>query len=1592
LDRAVYGRGFEVEGLEVRRVLSALPIQAELQDILRNSANQADALLDSVDTLHDKIFDNVLTQNLPFLGDALAGPKNSSDDLLKDLRGKVDAVFTNLAAIADIDSTDVEIALEAALGSIMPDDLVPQVNVTDTDSDGEADTITLDVHLRDDLINASFSPAFDLGIDGLGLDVSGNVNVTLTYDFHFVFGASVAGGFFLDLSPTGATPEFKLDLKVTTPGLSATGSLAFLQLDVEDDAADPTSFEASFLVDLTDGPDAGSTLSLPSELAQLSLSASLTGAADLNFKGTVSFGGSAVFPSLVADLNVDWSFNSAGVTAGGGLGSFGSEPTVAFNNVGIDVGTFFDRFVSPIVEEVRDILEPVQPVIDVLTTRMPVLSDIGFLRDVYDDDSDGTVTLLEVVRKLSDNPALKFIDTVIEINNLVSKIPAGVGGGTILSLGSFSLNDNVGSDIRGLADFTGVDLTSFTPDNVAAQLSAIGASIGGDLGAKVGSFLGNIADDAFNEVPASRGLEFPLLERPETAMKLLLGQDVELFTFDAPRLGFDFHFDEFFRVLGPFGVRLVGDFSAGAKFAFGYDTNGIRQFADGGFSDPLVIFDGFYVSDTDQPDGSGTNDVAELQLSASIQAFAGVDIVVAAAGVGGGIFANVNLNLHDPDADDDADPATFGDGKVRISEIIERFDHGPLCLFDMSGTLTAALSAYVRIGVDVPFVGFVGWEDTFEIASATLLDFTFGCLPDPSAPDPILATDIGGGVLRLNMGPNAAARAHRDTTDADESFVVKHVGGDAANETVTVSAFGYTQTFSGVSKIYAEGGLGNDIIELQAGVLATSELYGDFKDPPLAGSFGDDQITAGEGAALLHGNAGNDQLTARTTGSEIHGDDGDDTVFGSLGNDTVRGGKGKDKLNGADGEDDLDGGDDNDIIDAGSGADTLTGGLGDDQLRGRAGADVLSGNAGNDVLVGGADADSLTGADGLDYLIGDDGEITFDVDPVTLLPTNAAVSLASGGANDTLRGDAGADALYGQDGDDDLAGGTENDYIDAGAGNDTALGDAGDDSILGGAGADLLSGNDGSDTIQGQAGNDTINGNAGNDSLLGGDNDDLISGGTGNDTINGNDGADSMTGDDDADLMAGDAGNDTMSGNAGNDTMSGGDNDDSMFGNAGDDSISGDAGDDDILGNSGADTISGGDGQDAILGDDGTITASASLIPETASALRALAPASLTDGGNDQISGDAGQDVIYAQGGADTVSGGSGDDTVEGNAGDDSVTGDAGDDDLIGGSSTPGTPDGADTIDGGAGHDVIAGDNASITRTALPDNTYDRYTPGLTPGTGKGAENNAPVRTVTPLDLDTVGGADLLSGGADDDSMYGGLGNDTMAGNDGNDDMTGHLGDDSMDGGAGSDALLGDKGTILTDLLDGSTSTTLSPQGNFVSETVDTAGTLKRYVALDDETAGGNDVLTGGDGDDFLHAGAGADLLSGGSDDDALFGDLGDDTCTGDSGDDHAYGGAGNDSLDGSAGADLLYGGDGDDWLVADQSGDRLIDWFGNFNNFVVPDSSYGAKVVLRSPAPAMQQFLLDLATADGALHPNDELLVVLPPSPSNSGKGGRTT
>ena len=140
-------------------------------------------------------------------------------------------------------------------------------------------------------------------------------------------------------------------------------------------------------------------------------------------------------------------------------------------------------------------------------------------------------------------------------------------------------------------------------------------------------------------------------------------------------------------------------------------------------------------------------------------------------------------------------------------------------------------------------------------------------------------------------------------------------------------------------------------------------------------------------------------------------------------------------------------------------------------------------------------------------------------------------------------------------------------------------------------------------------------------------------------------------------------------------------------------------------------------------------------------------------------------------------------------------------------------------------------------------------------------------------------------------------------------------------------------------------------------------------------------------------SGPGSKLTDG---DDRIFGDLGNDWIVGGTGRDHMYGGRGDDLMNADddmdtaalppkkgppvAGAldnnqadsfmaytDTVYGGAGRDTLIHNTGGDRLIDWVGEFNNYIVPYSPFGATEVVRNLSPQTEEFLLKLSKADGA-------------------------
>lgn len=266
-----------------------------------------------------------------------------------------------------------------------------------------------------------------------------------------------------------------------------------------------------------------------------------------------------------------------------------------------------------------------------------------------------------------------------------------------------------------------------------------------------------------------------------------------------------------------------------------------------------------------------------------------------------------------------------------------------------------------------------------------------------------------------------------------------------------------------------------------------------------------------------------------------------------------------------------------------------------------------------------------------------------------------------------------AGTLSGGYGDDSLLGGTSANSLQGGAGDDLLVGGLGADANHGGAGTDTVSyaGSDGTSANRAigvtvnlgtnsssgtgtEAAGDTYDsienvvGTQFNDTITGDDGDNVLKGNRGDDTLVGGNGTsaafalgkDVLIGDEGNDTLLGGMGEDNLDGGAGNDVLIGGEDKDLLSAGDGNDILIGDeiggstGGADQLIGGAGSDRLIGGAGDDTLLGGDGND----------------LAIVMVSAGAGSTLSGSAG---LYGGDGNDTLDGGAGDDTLDGGVGND---------------------------------------------------------------------------------------------------------------------------------------------------------------------------------------------------------------------------------------------------------------------------------------------------------------------------------------------------
>jgi hypothetical protein len=884
--------------------------------------SQAGLLLDGLDKalgfLQDGLNDAVSAVELPLIGDGLAGTANFIQDFREGLLGDLRAA---IAANGGSATETIENALKQVLWNVLgkpgADLLVDPVSGDPLDTyqqiqlNLDCDT-GLQVNLRLHKALFSFQPKdalkIKLGVPGFGLKLDGNLKVQLAFDFKLGFGLSPKDGFYFvtsgqptlsdvsggDLNAAARASGAELFLGFSIePTFEGSAELFFLQLAVEDLGS---AFRGGFEIDITDPNNDGkltfAELSSPGLDFGKVFKPRLGAVANVDLHAAISFGGNANFPRVLANFHLDWAWD---------LEKGQTGPTINIDEVYLDLGSYISDFLGPVLGKIREFTEPADPILDMVTTPLPIISDL----------LGEPITFLDLAEAFGylDPGTRKFIEVVGQVVDVVQLVGNFDGKSLLIPMGAFEMIAGIGGGSPKVNP-TGKLLNSFAQDLESIQNANPGAG-GSEVSETVG-FTGKLDASVFH---------FPIWDNPSEIFGLFVGNPVRLIEVRLPTFRFEFTYVQKIPIYGPLFARFGGTVGAELTFGFGYDTYGIQKFIASEEKNVADIFDGFYIIDFDE---SG-KERPEIRLFGEIFAGASINLGVAEAGVEGGIRVTVDFDLNDFN----------DDGRIRISEMIALAEIDPLCLFNISGKVDLFLRAFLRVDLLLFSI-----EAEWEFLTVTLFEFELTCqMPEPASQN--------GGMLTLHIGLDAGKRLALDTTDAAERFVVKHIADDENGETVEVNWEGFVKEFKGVQTIYVKNaGKKDDYIDLRGTKSEVDIHLGE----------GNDTIYLGDGGGSVDGGDGDDVIIGGGAGLEIRGGAGQDriVVFGTA---KVFGGDGADDITEATGttnrwwsrrRQDRRRSRQRHVIEGGLGNDFIDAGLGDDIVGPGAGPTRCAAGEGND--------------------------------------------------------------------------------------------------------------------------------------------------------------------------------------------------------------------------------------------------------------------------------------------------------------------------------------------------------------------------------------------------------------------------------------------------------------------------------------------------------------------------------------------------------------------------------------------------------------------------------------------------------------------
>jgi hypothetical protein len=586
---------FLIDRLEDRVLLAGQPLDDTLTRYFSVNSSFSTDFTNALKSIDSNITTELgALQNIPLVGSELG----KASGFLNDLSNQIQSKIAGIQSPQDVADAFNLLFGSGTTGLIKENQNLSPTYFTDmagTMPAGPTDTAQ-DVLFNLDLTgtyNYSSNLDFNLGLPAIGLTTTNvSPSVSITYNFYLHFGVDDTGLYF-DTNPNdggdstvpaNTTQALNFTAKVglepvgtTTPPPAATfmGNLGPLTLSATDmlspatgnprnpytkqlasDNPGTTGFAAKFNVTFSNSADSSNPRVYLSGggLSNLNADYALGGTANVDLFIQLGFDGSNDLPTIDADFELNWVFGSGSngtPVALTGSTPMSQSPTLSFKDIQLGLGTFLSGFAQNIITYAGDILQPLTPLINMLNAPAPIFNDIGFLRNLVDQNptfgnDNGVASVGEVLALLSNEPDIAtFADSAADVLNVYNELKNFVSSGndTFINFGSFTVGS--GFDLSSTSNsLSNLDFSSGSSNTTAAappsplldQLSNAIGNVGsvndpnqGNQSSTLGTSTAQDLDGQGTGSGTDGKFDFPILDNPATIFGLLVGQNVQEF-------------------------------------------------------------------------------------------------------------------------------------------------------------------------------------------------------------------------------------------------------------------------------------------------------------------------------------------------------------------------------------------------------------------------------------------------------------------------------------------------------------------------------------------------------------------------------------------------------------------------------------------------------------------------------------------------------------------------------------------------------------------------------------------------------------------------------------------------------------------------------------------------------------------------------------------------------------------------------------------------------------------------------------------------------------------------------------------------------